>query len=96
MDECWGSFKSYKELEEKIKTYEQSNSVQLWKREARTVTSANKRVDSLRIDESGCHLVVTSTYSEHNHPVSQDLYKHLPRQKRLPEALKTQGISNSS
>ena len=39
------SFKSYKELEEKIKTYEQSNLVQLWKREARTVTSANKRVD---------------------------------------------------
>ena len=39
------SFKSYKELEEKIKTYEQSNSVQLWKREARTVTSSNKRVD---------------------------------------------------
>ena len=38
------SFKSYKELE-KIKTYEQSNSVQLWKRETRTVTSANKRVD---------------------------------------------------
>ena len=38
-------FTSFSELEEKIKSYEQSNSVQLWKREARTVASATKRVD---------------------------------------------------
>ena len=38
-------FTSCSELEEKIKSYEQSNSVQLWKREARTVASATKRVD---------------------------------------------------
>ena len=38
-------FTSFLKLEEKIKSYEQSNSVQLWKREARTVASATKRVD---------------------------------------------------
>ena len=124
------SFTTFLELEEKVKSYEESNSVQLWKREARTVTSARKRVDrylksdlkyyqlkyccihgakafktdgkgirqntmwvifekyylhsqnrtfkqdrqmhiSLRIDERGSHLVVTSVFSEHNHPVSQ-------------------------
>ena len=39
------SFTTFLELEEKVKSYVESNSVQLWEREARTVTSARKRVD---------------------------------------------------
>ena len=37
-------FRSYKELEQKIKFFEENNYVQLWKREARTISGVQKRV----------------------------------------------------
>ena len=67
-------FKSYKELEEKIKTYEQSNSVQLWMREARTVTSANKRVDRYLTSELAS---VVSEYSGYHFDRKMKLLREL-------------------
>ena len=39
------TFRSYEEVEVKVKEYEKANFVQLWKREARTIASAQKRVE---------------------------------------------------
>ena len=38
-------FSSYTELEEKIRTYEQQTFCQLWKRDSRTIESAQKRLN---------------------------------------------------
>ena len=38
-------FHIYKELQLKVAAYEKTNFVQLWKREARTISSAMKRID---------------------------------------------------
>ena len=37
-------FQSLEQLEQKIKLFEESNYVQLWKREARTIEGAQKRI----------------------------------------------------
>ena len=39
------SFRSFDEVEFKIKEYEQANCVQFWKRDARKVESAQKRMN---------------------------------------------------
>lgn len=38
-------FSTYDELETKLKTYERQHFVQFWKRDARTVEAAKKRLD---------------------------------------------------
>ena len=38
-------FKTFEELEKKVKEYEQFKSIQLWKRDTRTVQCAQKRMD---------------------------------------------------
>ena len=44
-------FPTLKELEVKVKKFEATNFVQLWKREARTIESAKKRVDRYMKEE---------------------------------------------
>ena len=39
------SFKTFEELEKNVKEYEQFKSIQLWKRDTRTVQSAQRRTD---------------------------------------------------
>lgn len=39
------SFRTYEELESKVKLYEQKHYVQLWKRDTRTVQAAQKRLN---------------------------------------------------
>lgn len=39
------SFKSFEEVESKLKEYEKVNCVQYWKRDARTVEAAQKRIN---------------------------------------------------
>ena len=39
------TFKSYEELSAKIEAFEQSKFVQFWKRDARTIEAARKRMD---------------------------------------------------
>jgi hypothetical protein len=39
------SFESFEELEKKVNEYEQCNSVQLWKRDTRTIRAAQKRLN---------------------------------------------------
>ena len=39
------SFETFEKLERKIKEYEQARSVQLWRRDSRTVDAARRRVD---------------------------------------------------
>ena len=38
-------FKTFDEVETRVKEYEQANFVQLWKRDARTVEAARKRIN---------------------------------------------------
>ncbi len=38
------TFRTFEEVEVKVKEYEKANFVQLWKREAKTIESAKKRV----------------------------------------------------
>ena len=38
------SFHTFEELDKKIRVYEQCNSVQLWKRDTRTIQAAQKRM----------------------------------------------------
>ena len=47
----WESFETFQDLERNINDYEQSNSVQLWKRDARTVQIAQKRLPNRTLNE---------------------------------------------
>ena len=59
-------FSSYKDLEEKIRRFEESNYCQLWKRDSRTVTAARKRLtrhlaDEIKYDERSCYCAGTGS-----------------------------------
>jgi zinc finger SWIM domain-containing protein 3 len=121
------TFDTFENLEEKIKLYEDKNFVKFWKREAKTIVAAKKRVDRhlkpdlkyyqlryccinggqgfrakgtgarststfkqdcpvhiyVRVNNSGEKLEVISTVMDHNHAVSQELYRHLPQVRKL-------------
>ena len=41
------SFKTFEEIEEKIKKYKLSRSVKFWRRDSRTIDAARRRIDRL-------------------------------------------------
>lgn len=47
----------------------------------------------MRLNEDGNSLIVTGICEEHNHEMSEMLYKQLPNQRRLPENLKEEVAS---
>ncbi|KAH9360442.1 hypothetical protein HPB48_003056 [Haemaphysalis longicornis] len=126
-------FSSFAEVEEKIDRYCSANYVKLWKRDARTIQAAKKRVGKIAAgisdvlkyqtvkfcciqggkkfttqatercsstfkkdcpffiyvaaSKAGAHLEVRSLSLGHNHDTSEDLFKHLPQQRKLPPDL---------
>ncbi|KAH6946946.1 hypothetical protein HPB50_016235 [Hyalomma asiaticum] len=126
-------FASFAALEETIALYSSTNFVKLWKRDARTIEGAKKRVSKIAAcmstalkyqsiryccmqggkkftskaterhgstfkkdcpfniyvaaSKDGTHLQVRSVLLEHNHDVSEALYRHLPQQRKLPPEL---------
>ncbi|XP_077506636.1 uncharacterized protein LOC144115891 [Amblyomma americanum] len=127
------TFASFSELEEKLSRYSTQNYIQLWKRDARTIAAAKKRVgriagnmpDALKYQsvkfccihggkkfatkaserssstfkkdcpfniyvvasKDGRHLEVRSIVLDHNHDLSEALFRHLPQQRKLPPEL---------
>ncbi|XP_065895227.1 uncharacterized protein [Dysidea avara] len=125
-------FFNYEDVSKRLEAYERATFTKFWKRDARTVAAASKRLArtispslkyyevkfccihggqsfrpqgkeqrntwtfkqdcpvniSLRANAAGDALEVKSLCLEHSHDLSQELFNHLPQQRRLPKEVK--------